>query len=420
MNFLTQAGQIISLSDQAIGRGGEGRVLPVAGSPQIVAKLFHVPTQARWWKVALLLADPLPQTGNHPVVVWPSEVLFSNVTPQPQFAGYLMPRARAAHPIFNFYVMSIRRVKFPAFDYRYLIYCARNLAAAVALAHQHGHVLGDLNESNVLVGLNALVQLIDVDSWQVFDRQRHIVYPCGVGKGELLPPELQGQDLARTVRSTCHDNFALAVLLFKLLNEGTHPFDGVYRGNGEPPALEARIAAGTSPYLDASGYWSPKPLAVPFNSLHWRLHRLFIQAFATGHSQPQMRPTASAWQEALDQAIGDLRRCTSHPHHWCWTGHCLWCERTHLLGGLDPFPSPPQVSQVQSPAPAAPVQQPAPVHQPQAPQPLAGLLDLLDSIGEFGRFVGQKLGVPDFVAMILVFASVSVIALLIIVLLFGH
>lgn len=396
MNYRTQAGQIISLTSQTIGRGGEGRIVPVSGAPEVVAKIFHKPTLERWSKVALLLAEPLPQTSAHPSVVWPSEVLFRHTAPS-RFAGYTMPRVRAAHPIFNFYIMDIRKAKFPAFDYRYLVRCARNLAAAVALAHQHGHVIGDLNESNVLGDLQGVVRLIDVDSWQVVDSSRKIVYPCGVGKGEFLAPELQGRDLTRLVRHACHDNFALAVLLFKLLSEGTHPFDGVYHDRGDPPALEARIASGRFPYRDASGCWTPKPLALPFESLHPKLQQLFIQAFQTGHSQPRMRPAAWTWQQGLEASEKELRYCTSHPHHWCWTNYCPWCERTARLGGLDPFPVPPQANRRPAGAVSAPVKaaRRSPTRQHQAPTPTPWQPDWLRApITDVVRAIAQQLKVP--------------------------
>ena len=366
MNYLTQSGQCVSLARQPLGRGGEGQVLPVAGSPTMVAKIFHKPTRERWLKLAAMIAHPMPKANGNPLVAWPNEVLFTHET-QPKFAGYLMPRITEAHPLFTYYVMSTRQKKYPGFNYRYLARCAHNLAAAVALAHQHGHVIGDLNESNALADLQGIVRLLDVDSWQVVDSIGGVTYPCGVGKGEFIAPELQGQDLSRFRREPCHDNFALAVLIFKLINEGNHPADGVYRGRGEPPSIESRIAAGTFPYCDGSGCWLPKPFAVPFGSLHPRLQQLFIQTFQTGHSRPQMRPDARAWQKALAQAEKDFRVCANNPQHFCWTGACTWCERTALLGGLDPFPGPSLVKPQAKPRPAT-VQQPATNNECQ-PQP---------------------------------------------------
>ena len=114
----------------------------------------------------------------------------------------------------------------PQFDRRYLLRTARNLAAALSALHSSGYVAGDLNESNVLVTPTALVTLIDTDSFQVReDREwKSGASLCPVGKPEYTPPELQGKPLSEVMRLPDHDAFGLAVLIFQLLMEGSHPF----------------------------------------------------------------------------------------------------------------------------------------------------------------------------------------------------
>src|SRR5712691_4689158 len=87
----------------------------------------------------------------------------------------------------------------------------------------------------------ALVTLVDTDSFQVCEPHNGVVYRCPVGKPEFTPPELQGCPFAQVDRAPEHDLFGLAVLLFQLLMEGTHPFAGVYQGHGDPPPYETRI-----------------------------------------------------------------------------------------------------------------------------------------------------------------------------------
>ena len=57
--------------------------------------------------------------------------------------------------------------------------------------HGTGVVVGDVNDSNVLVGGDAVVRLIDVDSFQVRDSAR--VFTCDVGMPIYQPPELYGR-----------------------------------------------------------------------------------------------------------------------------------------------------------------------------------------------------------------------------------
>jgi DNA-binding helix-hairpin-helix protein with protein kinase domain len=336
VKYQTTTGKLIELSSRNIGRGGEGEVLPVSGNRALVAKIFHQPTSNHRAKLEFMIANPMQPAGAHFWVTWPLDILFTKDV-RPKFAGYVMPKIKNARPLFTWYNPAIRRKKCPGIDYRHLVHSGRNLAAAFNQAHSRRFIIGDPNESNVFVRNDARVILIDADSWQIASGDR--IYRSMVTKLDFLAPELQNRNLKNVNRQPWHDNFALAILLFKIICEGTHPFDGVYHGGGDEPPLEARIATGAFPYRDSSGLWSPKRVALPFDSLHHRLQKLFIQAFVTGHTRPQLRPEARTWQMAFNIAERELRRCRHNQKHWFWGNQCVWCQRKALLGGIDPFPS---------------------------------------------------------------------------------
>ena len=105
-----------------------------------------------------------------------------------------------------------------------------------------------MTRRSVSVGDDALVTLMDTDSFQVRDPQNGVIYRCHVGTPEYTPSELQGRDFASVDRAPEHDLFGLAVLIFQLLMEGTHPFAGTFQGRGEPPPLAERIDVGWFPY----------------------------------------------------------------------------------------------------------------------------------------------------------------------------
>src|SRR5436305_1951244 len=94
--------------------------------------------------------------------------------------------------------------------------------------HSRDYVVGDVNESNILVADTALITVVDTDSFQVRDPDGKTVFHCPVAKPEFTPPELQGRQLHDVDRVPAHDRFGLAVLIFQLLMEGTHPFAGIY------------------------------------------------------------------------------------------------------------------------------------------------------------------------------------------------
>src|SRR5205823_14626086 len=138
-----------------------------------------------------------------------------------------------------------------------------------------------LNESNVLVTPQALVTLVDADSFQVPGPGR--VYRCRVGKPEFTPPELQGAPFADVDRGPEHDAFALGVLVFQLLMQGLHPFAGMFTGEGEPDPLPVRIAAGFWPYAwERPGPFQPIPYAPPWAVLPPPVQELFFACFEEG------------------------------------------------------------------------------------------------------------------------------------------
>jgi DNA-binding helix-hairpin-helix protein with protein kinase domain len=327
-----------------LGAGGEGKVYGLAEDGGIVAKLYHRVSNEKTRKLVAMIRhppqDPMLAQG-HRSFAWPLELLGQEGTPQ-RVAGFLMPRVSAMRPALEFFNPAIRRQKAPLFNYLYLHRAARNLSAAIGALHDPGHVMGDVNESNVLVGSIALVTLVDTDSYQITDPVERAVFRCPVGKPEFTPPELQGVSFRDIDRTPFSDRFGLAVLVYQLLMEGHHPFAGVFQGAGDPPPLDRRIAAGHFPLsLRRPVPYHPAPIAPSFEILHPALRDLFRRCFDDGHADPALRPEPRAWVLALKSAEEALRTCGANDQHR-FGQHltaCPWCERTRLLQRRDPFPS---------------------------------------------------------------------------------
>ena len=372
-------------------RGGEALVCELPGRPRLVAKLYHAPTAGHAAKLAAMLAtppaDPMAGTG-HVSIAWPLDRVAADDDPG-RFLGYVMPRVHGARPVFEFYNPRSRLQLCPLFHYGYLLRTARNFAAAVRAVHERDYVVGDLNETNTLVNNQALVTLVDTDSFQVPDQGR--VYRCPVGKPEYTPPELQQVRFGDFDRGPEHDAFALAVLIFQLLQQGVHPFAGRYTGAGEPGELARRIALGQWPYARSRRVpYEPPPLAPPFEALPPPVQDLMRRCFEGGHARSVLRPTAAQWQEALAAAEQGLVRCPDNPQH---LGHpelpdCPWCALARRLG-RDPFPGPagPPVastSATPAPPPTAPPVSPGPAPQP-APSPLTAAVSFVGLAAERKR-----------------------------------
>lgn len=344
---------IVCDASSEIGSGGEARIYEVGGEVKLVAKVYHVPTDLHTHKLHSMLANPPAGLGASGRIAWPIDLLVVPDGSQ-RIAGFLMPLVKM-EPIIEFYHPKTRLNKHPLFHYGYLHRTGRNLAAAVSATHAKGYVIGDVNESNILANEEALVSLVDTDSFQVRDQASGMIYRCPVGKMKFTPPELQGQDFSEIDRSSHHDAFGLAVLLFQLLMEGTHPFAGRFTGNGEPPSIGERIKAGHFPYGNGPHPYSPGKHTLPFAVLAPTLQTLFRRCFEEGYQHPHRRPDAVMWRDALQDAERALTSCQINSHH-LFGSHlsaCPWCERSVQQNNTDSFPAP-----IRQRPPMVPLQQP--------------------------------------------------------------
>ena len=309
-----------------VGQGGEASVYQVQGQQETLAKVFEPAPRANYeHKLGWMIAHP-PENPtrslSHPSLAWPSELLYDS---NQRLAGYLMPYIRQAVPVLEVFNPRRRGAVLPEFDTRYLYRVARNLSASVAALHRSGYVVGDLNESNVLVNPSALVTLIDTDSFQVQERQdgRFVIHYCPVGKLEYTPPELLGKNMKEVTRLPEHDHYALAVLVFQLLMEGNHPFRAQWLGSGEPPPLEKRVRMGLFPYMvSLPGPVRPPQNAPALKTLSPLIAGLFKACFIDGHQDPVCRPSSLDWRNALVEAEKDLLQC---PNGHYFSGHLKAC-----------------------------------------------------------------------------------------------
>jgi DNA-binding helix-hairpin-helix protein with protein kinase domain len=302
--------------------GGEGTIYEVVGMPTRLAKVYHPPQQTQERAEKLRSMERLPDPDLRKFTAWPLSLLHDRQGGK--VVGFLMPRVDGKL-IHTLYSPADRKRTFPTADWSFLIHTAMNCALAFDSLHGKGHVMGDVNQLNIIVANDATVTLIDCDSFQVQAKGR--LFLCKVGVPEYTPPELQGRSFEGLQRTPNHDRFGLAVMIFYLLFMGRHPFAGRFRGRGDMP-LEKAIKECRFVYRKSmAGNYAPPPQSLPLETLTRDLECLFERAFAQSASQPPSRPAAREWATSLANFEKRLKPCTvleSHkvPSH---LSRCPWC-----------------------------------------------------------------------------------------------
>jgi DNA-binding helix-hairpin-helix protein with protein kinase domain len=312
--------------EAALGKGGEGAVFAVRGAPSLVAKIYRKPPGAlKAEKLAAMTV--MTSTSLLRVAAWPIDLL---VDDNNSVRGFLMPRVSARRNIHELYNPKSRRRSFPQADFRFVVRAAANVARAFAQLHSRGHVLGDVNHGNALVGNDGTVVLIDCDSFQIRNGRR--TYTCDVGVPLFTAPELQGRAFRGLLRTANHDAFGLAVLLFHLLFLGRHPYAGRHVSGDMPierAIAESRFAYGAA--HEALGM-SPPPSTLSLDTFGPLIATLFERAFTLPLGAA--RPAATEWVQALELVERELVPCELERFHYHPGSTCCWCDIEARTGAV--------------------------------------------------------------------------------------
>lgn len=337
----------VPLSDK-FASGGEGDIFLVQGEPGLAAKVYRqvaVPVTA-----AKLRAMPhVASTELLQVCAWPQQLLFLQDGRGP--VGFLMELITDSYSARSFCNPRERPAKFQDSSFRMTLKVCQEVVSAFALLHSHGHLVGDVNPSNLLIRQDGAVHLVDCDSFEVQSNGQ--MFACMVGVSSHTPPELQFADLYNVSRTTNHDLFGLAVLLFQMIHLGRHPFAGVC--NEGPMSLERAIKEyryTCGPTAQKKGMLQPAG-TLSYEFMPPALARIFERAF----TEPGVRggrPIPEHWTSVLAAMESSLKQCKWDAGHQ-YPGHlasCPWCEVESRCGYLvhhnedDALPLPPAAEEV--------------------------------------------------------------------------
>lgn len=338
MTVLTCAstGKSITLLKEIVN-SGEAKVWRTNENGYL-AKIYHFPTSERVQKLAVMIDHPPTEPNSHLHHVsfaWPKSALKNA---QGDCVGFLMPEIKDGKELIDVYNPRRRKALKLEIDWRFLHTTALNIVSIIEALHVAGYVLGDIKPQNILVNNRALPSIIDTDSFQVINPKNGKVYRCLVGSPGYTPPELMGKDFDIIEQTEIHDRFRLGVIIYQLLFGGNSPFQGKWTGAGETPEPDEIIRRGLWLYSPNS-LIEPVARTIPMIIVHPAIRECFLKCFNDGHNNPNLRPTARQWLEALRTGNDNLTICGRvDSHYYSRTfGNCYWCDRCAKLG-IDIFP----------------------------------------------------------------------------------
>lgn len=338
-----------------LGGGGEGEVYEIAGKYNLVAKIYFDskfnptpestnPRQELKEKIETMLDQPVdPYINGVLSVAWPQDILMNQ---QGQFIGYTMPRVNSKYHIFAASRERERVKLYPNYTWKTAILIAYNLALAVKVVHNTNAVVGDMNPNNIMLDEMGHVTLIDTDSFNITNKRTGKIYKCSVGVPEMLPPELQGKNLAKpnSVFTKQTDSFALSIHIFNLLMNNCHPFGCVGLNKSQSSSsnnpVVHNIVKGNCPYV-TNGSGTTSPDAPDVMMLPKEIRQLFDRAFSYSSSTAVLsatiskRPSAKEWQTVLgglyNTKMMECRKAMPNLHLYPFGySKCPWCEIKRL------------------------------------------------------------------------------------------
>jgi serine/threonine protein kinase len=189
----------------------------------------------------------------------------------------------------------------------------KNLSDAIATLHTLGHKFVDLKPQNVGVyeGTN-IVSLLDCDGYEINYPSSGKKFSSTMVSPDYIAPEISGAKLEDIIVEKDQDNYALAVIIFQMLNNGIHPFQGIIADpnihittNDEAAVLGLYAYGGQQ-----STKIMPKPQSVHSTFLPTTRH-LFDRAFLGKTNRPSAQEWSNHFSDILENKL--LVRCVDFP-----------------------------------------------------------------------------------------------------------
>jgi hypothetical protein len=318
--------------------GGAGSVYLLPESPRQVAKIYHDSANRAQYerKVAAMLElspqlTDLVENGKRYVqIAWPQALLRDD---RGHFLGFAMPAVDVQATSELECILQERQARAAGLPTGLgaKITLAANLAAVIAELHRQGHHVIDLKPVNLRFYPQSLyMAMLDCDGFSIQGKGERFI--ADQITPDYLAPEFQASSIALGSEEQ-QDRFALAVVIFQLLNFGIHPFTGRPANDRVPTDIPGRIARHCYAYgLRANPDLGPGPVS-GHQAMPSDLRLLFDRAFEGAGSA---RPSAVEWAGVLkvyaQRSSHRLAICGRNGEHQHFAGMpCATCARAALI-----------------------------------------------------------------------------------------
>lgn len=263
-----------------LGKGGEATVFLTANNK--VLKIYHGDTldSLKKKKIELLIGKNLRCEG----ICFPEEIAYNE---KGTFAGYIMPKADGIELQYSIFGPMLIQEEFPNWSRVELAKLAISILKKIDYLHGHNIIIGDINPLNILVKDCEDVYFVDTDSYQVDN------IPCPVGTPYFTAPEIQGKNYKDFIRTTEHEYFAVATLLFMIFLPGKAPYSCQ---GGESPAENIKNGNFSYPLGDDDNFLTPQGMwEYIWLELTFDLKKAFYEVF-----KEKNRITIATWLELVE------------------------------------------------------------------------------------------------------------------------
>ncbi|MBF0108941.1 MAG: kinase [Magnetococcales bacterium] len=323
--FSCDRSQVVLFFRDPLSRAGIERLEAIIGPYR--EGIFHNNGGDYWKDLFCWPTGMVQKDGRHGVVVpvYQSQFFFTYGSVNNDFLGI-----RGKEKEGKWFASASNRNKFLAPEERgnwltHLQICLM-ISRAVRRLHMAGLAHSDLSYKNVLVDpTSGKACVIDIDGLVVPQK----FLPDVVGTPDFIAPEvlatqhLERSDPARRLPSIATDRHALAVLIYMYLFY-RHPLRGgkvhdmdatrdeeLTMGSGalfiEHPNDRSNLVKANQ--LSTAHLPWGDPARIPFTIAGPLLKKLFLNAFVDGLHNPDRRPSASEWENALVRTIDMIQPC---------------------------------------------------------------------------------------------------------------